>query len=167
MLIRDCVLADMPAVTAIYAHHVRTGTGSFEEEPPDLEEMTARRGAVGARNLPWLVAETDGVVRGYCYAGPFRARSAFRFTVEDAVYVAHDAAGQGIGRALLGELVARCTAAGYREMIAVIGDSANEGSIRLHASLGFRHVGALTNVGFKFGRWLDCLFMQRGLSDRS
>lgn len=167
MLIRDCALTDLQAVADIYAHHVRVGTGSFEEEPPDLAAMTQRWRAVTARGLPWLVAEDAGVVRGYAYAGPFRERSAFRFTVEDAVYVAPDAAGRGVGRALLGALVARCAAAGCREMIAVIGDSANEASIRLHASQGFRHAGRIEAVGFKFGRWLDCVFMQRTLSDRS
>ena len=167
MPIRDCDLADLPAVAAIYAHHVRVGTGSFEEEPPDLAAMTQRWRAVAARGLPWLVSEADGVVRGYCYAAPFRDRSAYRFTLEDAVYVAPDAVGQGVGRALLAEVVARCAAAGYREMIAVIGDSANEASIRLHASQGFRHAGRIENVGFKFGRWLDCVFMQRSLAERS
>jgi phosphinothricin acetyltransferase len=167
MLIRECALSDLQSVADIYAHHVRAGAGSFEEEPPDLAAMTQRWRAIAARGLPWLVAEADGAVRGYCYAGPFRERSAFRFTVEDAVYVAPDAVGQGVGRALLAELLVRCAAGGYREMIAVIGDSANEASIRLHASLGFRPAGALRDVGFKFGRWLDCVFMQRSLQDRS
>lgn len=163
MLVRDALLEDLPAIAAIYAHHVRTGTGSFEEEPPEVEFMIERWRAVTNRNLPWLVAETDGILAGYAYARPYHERSAFRFTLEDAVYIAPDAARSGLGRALLSNVLARCADDGYRQMIAIIGDSENAGSIGLHESLGFRHVGTLRNVGVKFGRMLDSVLMQREL----
>ena len=163
MLLRDALIDDFVAIAAIYAYHVRTGAGSFEEEPPSLDVMIDRWGAVTNRNLPWLVAEVDGAVAGYAYARPYHERSAYRFTLEDAVYVAAGAARSGLGRALLSGVIDRCAAQGYRQMIAVIGDSANTGSISLHAALGFRHVGTLRDVGVKFGRTLDCVLMQREL----
>jgi phosphinothricin acetyltransferase len=164
MRIRDAQDQDFPAVQAIYAHHVLHGAGSFEEEPPSLEAMRARFAAVRARALPWLVAEEAGVIRGFSYARPYHERSAYRFTLENSVYVAPDALRRGYGRALLAELIARCAADGYRQMIAIIGDSGNAGSIGLHASMGFRHAGLLREVGLKFGRSLDSVLMQRSLA---
>ncbi|MFC3691865.1 GNAT family N-acetyltransferase [Chenggangzhangella methanolivorans] len=160
LLVRDATDADMDAVAEIYAHHVLTGCASFEEVPPSPAEMAARRLVVLALGAPYLVAELDGRVAGYAYAGSYRARPAYRHTVEDSVYVAPDALGRGVGKALLAETIARCEAAGFRQMIAVIGDSANAGSIALHASLGFRDVGTFSDVGFKFGRWVDSVMMQ-------
>jgi L-amino acid N-acyltransferase YncA len=163
MIIRDAALDDLPAIQRIYAHHVLHGAGSFEEAPPSVETMTERFGIVKSRNLPWIVAEIDGAIAGYSYANLYRERSAYRFTLEDAVYIAHDRARTGVGRALLTEVLARSTAGGYRQMIAVIGDSENHGSIGLHRALGFRHIGTLQAVGFKFGRWLDSVIMQKNL----
>lgn len=165
---RDIVLrlaerGDMPAIHAIYAHHVLHGVASFEEVPPDEAELDRRRGDILARGLPYLVATRDSAVRGYAYAGLYRPRSAYRYTVEDSVYIAPDAVGQGFGRALLGDLIARCTALGMRQMLAVIGDSGNSASIRLHESLGFRRAAFLQSVGFKHGRWVDSVFMQLAL----
>lgn len=153
----------MVAVQAIYAHHVRHGLGSFEEEPPGLDEILARRLGYLERSMPYLVAEDDGVVCGYAYAAPFRPRSAYRHTVEDSIYVAPDQNRRGIGSALLAELIDQCTTLGYRQMVAVIGDSGNRASIRVHERLGFRHAGLLQAVGFKFGRWVDSVIMQRPL----
>jgi phosphinothricin acetyltransferase len=161
--VRDAADADMAAVQAIYAHHVVHGLGSFEEAPPDLAEMAARRRAVMDKGLPYLVAEEGGAIRGYAYAGPFRPRPAYRYALENSVYVAPDAMGRGIGRLLLQILVERCAALGYRQMIAVIGHAGNDGSIGLHAALGFRRVAHLPSVGFKFGRWVDLVIMQRAL----
>jgi L-amino acid N-acyltransferase YncA len=163
MLVRDAHDDDMAAVQAIYAHHVLTGTASFEEEPPPLAEIQRRRTDVLARGLPYLVAHVDGKVAGYSYATPYRARSAYRFSIENSVYVDPERHRSGIGRALLTELIARCERGEWRQMIAVIGDSAQAPSIGLHASLGFRHVGMLQSVGLKFGRWLDTVLMQRAL----
>jgi len=163
-IVRAAVSDDIPAIQAIYAHHVRLGTGTFEEVPPDLAEMSARFAAVAQHKLPWLVAEMDGQVLGYAYATPFRPRSAYRFTVEDSVYVAPDAQRVGVGGRLLSELIAICEAGGRRRMLAVIGDSENQGSIHLHARCGFTHQGVLTGVGFKFGRWLDIVLMERRLN---
>ena len=163
MLVRDGRDDDIAQVQAIYAHHVLHGTASFEEEPPPLPEMARRRGEVLAKGLPYLVAEIDGRVAGYSYATPYRTRSAYRFSIENSVYVDHTRHRSGIGRALLTELIARCERGAWRQMIAVIGDSAQEPSIGLHASLGFRHVGTLQSVGLKFGRWLDTVLMQRAL----
>lgn len=161
--VRDAVPEDMPAIVAIYAPYVLTATATFEEVAPDVAEMTRRWRDVSALGLPWLVADgPDGVI-GYAYANWFRTRSAYRFTVEDSIYVHRQAAGQGVGRHLLRVLVERCEAAGYRQMVAVIGDSANVASIRLHRSLGFVDAGVLTAVGYKFGRWLDSVYMQRAL----
>lgn len=162
--VRDSAEADVAAIAAIYAHHVRHGLASFEEEPPAAAEIGRRRAEVLARALPYLVASgPEARVLGFAYAAPYRTRSAYRFTLEDSIYIAPDAARRGIGRALLGELIARCTAAGYRQMMAVIGDSANAGSIGLHERLGFARVGTLPAVGFKHGRWVDSVLMQRAL----
>lgn len=154
---------DLPAVQAIYAHAVTRGTGTFELEPPDLGEMERRREAVLAAGWPWLVAERGGQVLGYAYAAPFRPRPAYRYCLEDSIYLAEAARGQGIGRLLLAELVARCEALGARQMLAVIGDSSNAGSIGVHRTLDFEHVGLLKAAGWKFGRWLDVVLMQRAL----
>ena len=154
---------DIAPITAIYAHHVRTGTASFEIDAPDEGEMLRRWGDVTARGLPYLVAVSGGQVVGYAYAGPYRPRPAYRFTVEDSIYVRDDAQRRGAGRALLAALIEESTRAGARQMIAVIGDAGNEASIRLHAQLGFRHAGTLSSVGNKFARWLDVVLMQRAL----
>jgi len=163
ILIRPSLDSDLPAVTAIYAHHVRHGTGSFELTPPDEAEMSQRRRDVLSKGWPFLVAERDGRVLGWAYANQLRPRPAFRFALEDSIYIAPEAAGQGLGRHLLAELMARCEAGGARQMVAIIGDSDNHGSIRLHAAAGFAHVGVLAATGWKFGRWLDTVFMQRAL----
>ncbi|HEX6958044.1 MAG TPA: GNAT family N-acetyltransferase [Ferrovibrio sp.] len=163
LIVRPSTEDDIPAITAIYAHHVRHGLGSFEEVPPSEAEMAQRRRDVLAKGLPYLAAELDGRVAGYAYANLYRPRIAYRFTLEDSIYVAPDAPRRGIGRALLGDLLARSAALGYRQMVAVIGDTANLGSVGLHAALGFRVVGTLPSVGFKFGRWVDSVFMQRPL----
>lgn len=163
LLLRPSTPADLPAVRDIYAHAVTHGTGTFELEVPDAAEMARRRDDVLSKGLPWLVAERDGQVLGYAYAGPFRPRPAYRFSVEDSIYLHPQAHGAGVGRALLAELVARCQAAGARQMLAVIGDSANAGSIGVHRALGFEHIGTFRSVGWKFGRWLDVVLMQRSL----
>jgi phosphinothricin acetyltransferase len=163
--IRPSREADMPAVQRIYAHHVMHGFGSFEEEPPDLAELMRRRSEYLSRRLPYLVAELDGRIVGYAYAGPYRTRSAYRFTVENSIYVDPAATRHGIGRKLLAELIAQCVALGYRQMIAVIGDSENAGSIKLHEALGFKPAGNLRSVGRKKGRWLDSVMMQLSLGD--
>jgi phosphinothricin acetyltransferase len=162
--IRAAVTDDLPAIQAIYAHHVLHGTGTFEEVPPDLAEMAARFAAVAEHNLPWLAAEIDGRVMGYAYASLFRPRSAYRFTVEDSVYVSPDVQRAGLGHRLLSNLITACEARGLTRMLAVIGDSENIGSIRLHERHGFTRQGALTGVGLKFGRWLDVVLMERSLS---
>ena len=162
-IIRDATDHDIAAIQQIYAHHVLTGTASFEETAPTEPQMAARRADVLRLGLPYLVAEVDGTVVGHAYAAPYRPRPAYRHTLEDSVYVADGQHGRGIGRALLTELIARCERGPWRQMIAVIGDSGNAGSITLHERLGFRHVGTLQNVGFKFGRWLDSVLMQRTL----
>lgn len=161
--LRDARAGDLPAITRIYAHHVRTGTASFETEPPDEAEMRSRFDAIRDKGLPWLVAEIEGRVAGYAYASLYRARFAYRFTLEDSIYVDPAAARAGVGRALLARLIADCEAAGARQLVAVIGDSGNEASIRLHAALGFRPAGVLRHVGWKHGRWLDSVLMQREL----
>jgi phosphinothricin acetyltransferase len=160
---RDAQESDMAAIQAIYAHHVTHGLASFEETPPDLEEMRRRRADILARGLPFVVVEMGGKVGGYAYAGPYRARPAYRYAVEDSVYVAPDYAGKGAGRLALSTVIDRCTQAGFRQMVAVIGDSGNEASIALHERLGFRRAGVLTAVGFKLGRWVDSVLMQRAL----
>ena len=154
---------DLPAIREIYAHHVLHGLASFEITPPDLAELARRRDDVLARGLPHLVAVRDGQVSGYAYAAPYRPRPAYRYTVEDSVYVAPDQVGRGVGRALLGRMIELCEAAGYRQMVAVIGDRGNGPSIGLHAALGFAQVGLLPSVGLKFGRWVDIVIMQRAL----
>lgn len=165
MLLRDCTREDIPAITAIYAHHVLHGTASFEEVPPTVEEMAARYDAVRALGTPYIVAEIDGRVVGYTSASLYRTRSAYRFTLENAVYVDANLRRSGLGRALMGELLPRCEALGYRQMIAVIGDSANHASVGLHAAMGFQQIGFLRSVGYKFGRWLDSILMQRILGN--
>jgi len=154
---------DLPAIQAIYAHHVLHGLASFEEEPPSLDEMRRRHDDCVGRGLPWLVADFAGSVAGYGYCSPFRARPAYRYTLEDSVYVRQDALGKGVGSAILRELIVRCEALGYRQLVAVIGDSANAASINLHARLGFVRAGMLRSSGFKFGRWVDSVTMQRPL----
>jgi len=139
------------------------GLASFEEEPPSVEELERRCHDVTSRKLPYLVAETGGRIAGYGYCAPYRARSAYRYVLEDSVYVRHDMTGRGVGKALLAELVRRCEGLGYRQIIAVIGDSANLASIAVHAACGFLRVGTLRSVGFKFGRWVDSVYMQRPL----
>jgi L-amino acid N-acyltransferase YncA len=154
---------DMGVLTDIYRHHVLHGTASFETEAPDRAEMARRRADLVGRGMPHLVLEQDGTVRGYAYAGPYRPRAAYRDTVENSVYLAPDAIGLGFGRLLLEALIAACTQLGLRQMVAVVGDSANLPSIRLHERLGFRRVGTLRAVGFKHGRWLDTVLLQRAL----
>ncbi len=161
--LRPALAPDLPEIQAIYAHHVLHGTGSFEEEPPPLEEMARRFAAVTGRRGAWLVAEDETGVLGYAYFSQLRERSAYRFAAEDSVYIRPDAQGRGVGRALLCGLLDTATAGGWRQMVAVIGDAANFGSIRLHAALGFREIGRLEAVGRKFDRWLDCVYMQRAL----
>jgi phosphinothricin acetyltransferase len=162
--IRPATPADIPAITGIYAHAVRHGTASFELEPPDEAEMLRRQRALLEGGYPYIVAERDGQLLGYGYVGPFRPRPAYRYSVENSVYVAPQAQRQGVGRALLDVLIARCTEAGFRQMIAVIGDSTLQAaSIGLHAAAGFRPIGTLDAVGYKHGRWLDSVYMQRPL----
>jgi phosphinothricin acetyltransferase len=164
-VIRPATPADLPAITAIYGHHVATGRASFEITPPSLEEMRRRHAALVAAGMPYLVAEVEGAVRGYAYAGAYRPRVAYRDTVENSIYVAADAAGQGLGRLLLAGLVEACTALGLRQMIAVVGDSANIASVRLHEAAGFRRVGVLRSVGRKHGEWLDVVLLQLPLGE--
>ena len=162
-IVRASSEADIARCAEIYGHHVRHGTASFEVDPPDLAEMTKRRASVLDLGLPYLVAEGQGRVLGYAYAGNWRPRPAYKFSVEDSIYIAHDAVGQGVGTALLPVLIDQCSALGKRQMVAVIGDSAQTASIRLHASYGFAMAGTLKSIGFKFGRWLDSVLMQRAL----
>jgi phosphinothricin acetyltransferase len=161
--VRPALPADLAAIQAIYAHHVLHGLASFEEEPPALDEIRRRYEDVTRRGLPYLVADFAGVVAGYGYCAPYRTRSAYRYAVEDSVYVRPDAQGRGVGTALLSELVKRCEALDYRQMIAIIGDSAHVASIGLHTAQGFLRVGTLRAVGYKFGRWVDSVIMQRPL----
>ncbi|MBV9567494.1 MAG: N-acetyltransferase [Hyphomicrobiales bacterium] len=163
VIVEDATETDIEAVLEIYAHHVLNGLASFEEEPPSLDEMRARRAQVARLGLPYLVAKRDGRVVGYAYASPYRARSAYRFAVENSVYVRDEVAGTGIGGALLDALIARCENGPWRQMVAIIGDSGNDGSVALHRSRGFRKVGTLLAVGFKQGRWVDSVLMQREL----
>ena len=163
IVIRPAVASDIDAITRIYAHHVQHGTGSFETEPPDHAEMARRWSEVEARGLPWLVAEAGGDVGGYAYAAPYRARPAYRHTVEDSIYVRADRIGSGLGKVLMPALITAVQACGMRQMIAVIGDSENVGSIGVHASLGFHMIGTMKSAGLKFGRWLDVVTMQRSL----
>jgi len=169
MQVRPAAVEDIAAIQVIYAHHVLHGLASFEIEPPPVAEMRQRFDAVRAGGFPYLVAVEGDAVLGYAYASAYRARPAYRYTVEDSVYVAADAAGRGVGRQLLSRLIAECERAGCRQMLAVIGDSANAASIGLHRACGFTMAGTLHAVGFKFGRWVDSVLMQRALgeADRS
>lgn len=165
LILRDASENDMPAVLAIYAHHVIHGVASFEVEPPTLEQMRQRRADVCAHGLPYLVAERDGELVGYGYATLYRPRPAYHFTVEDSVYVREGMSGLGVGKALLSKVIERCTEVGRRQMVAIIGNSENVASIRMHERLGFRKVGVFESVGFKHGRWLDTVIMQRELGE--
>jgi phosphinothricin acetyltransferase len=163
LLIRPSAASDIPAIAAVYAWNVEHGTGTFELDPPDETEMARRRDDVLGKRLPWLVAEREGCVVGYAYANQFRPRPAYRFCLEDSIYLASEAQGQGIGKLLLAELVSQCEARGARQLLAVIGDSANAGSIGVHRALGFEHTGLIKSAGWKFDRWLDVVVMQRAL----
>lgn len=163
--IRSATGDDMEAIAHLYSYYVRHSAATFELDPPDAVEMERRRTSILSLGLPFLVAEKDGVFAGYAYAGRYRPRPAYEFTVEDSIYIDPRATGQGLGKRLLSALIAACEHAGSRQMIAVIGDSGNTASVRLHASLGFRHVGVLREVGFKFGKWHDTILMQRALHD--
>lgn len=165
ILVRPSADADVPAIAGIYGHHVLHGLASFEEVAPAVEEMARRRADIVAKGFPYLVAEEAGQVVGYAYCSGYRPRSGYRFSVEDSIYVAPGRGGAGIGSLLLPRLVDAATALGARQMIAVIGDSANHGSIRLHARFGFRHAGTLEAIGFKLGRWVDSVLMQRALGE--
>lgn len=167
IVVRDATDADMAAVQAIYAFHVLNGLATFEEAPPEIDEMRTRCRAVEDAGFAWLVAEEDTRIVGYSYAAPYRMRPAYRFTTEDSVYVLETARGRGIGTILLEALIDRCEKGRWRQMLAVIGDSANTASISLHRRLGFRAVGTFAAVGFKFGRWVDTVLMQRELGEGS
>lgn len=165
-LIRPTEERDLPAISEIYGESVRTGTASFELEPPDLAEMTRRWRELAAKTCPHIVATRDGALLGYAYAGPYRARPAYRFSVEDSIYIAPHAQGAGVGRALLTELIRLSEELGFRQMIAVIGGGAEHpASVKLHEKLGFRQIGVFEGSGFKHGRWLDTLLMQRALGE--
>jgi L-amino acid N-acyltransferase YncA len=163
MIIRDATEADVPEIQSIYAHHVLTGTGTFEEEPPPVEDMLVRYRRIVDHGWRWLVAVDDSGVLGFGYYSQFRERTAYRYCVEDSVYVRENVRGQGVGKALVKALIDICVASGMRQMIAVIGDSENVGSIGVHASLGFHMIGTMKAAGIKFGRWLDVVTMQRPL----
>ncbi len=164
MIVRSATTADAPALAAIYGDACLHGVGTFEEVPPSVEEMARRMAAVQARGLPYVVAEQDDELLGLAYAGPFRLRAAYRYTVEDSVYISPKAKGMGVGRAVLSRVIDDCTALGLRQIIAVIGGSGNAGSIGLHTALGFTRQGVMPAVGFKFGRWEDIVLMQRPLN---
>lgn len=161
--VRDAGDDDVAAIQEIYAHYVLNSLASFEEQVPEVDDIARRRAAITDRGMPYLVAEYDGRVRGFAYCAPFRDRSAYRYTVEDSIYVSPETPRRGLGRALLSTLITRAGGLGYRQMVAVIGDSQNRGSIGLHQSLGFREVGVLRSVGWKFGGWVDSVLMQRAL----
>ena len=163
-VIRPAMASDIDAIATIYAYHVNHSTGTFETEAPDNVEMTRRWKEVEARSLPWLVAEEHGEITGYAYAAPYRSRAAYRHTVEDSIYVRADRLGTGVGRLLMPALIDTTKGCGMHQMIAVIGDSGNQASINLHRRFGFRDAGLLKDVGFKFERWLDTVFMQRSLA---
>ena len=162
-LIRPSSDADLPAITAIYAHHVLHGTGSFETEPPSVADMMARRADVLSKGLPYLVVEQDGKIAGFAYGNWFKPRPAYRYSVEDSIYMAPDLQGKGLGRALLTELMARFEAVGIRKVMAIIGDSTNTGSVGIHLALGFTQVGIVDSCGWKFGAWRDIVIMQKTL----
>ena len=164
MIIRGATADDADALAAIYGHHVLNGFGTFEEDPPSPAEMTRRLAALADLGLPYLVAEADGRVLGFAYAGPFRPRPAYRYTLEDSVYIAPDAVGNGVGRAVLAAVIEACEALGVRQLVAVIGDSGNAASIGLHTALGFTHQGVGKSFGFKHGRWVDIVWMQKALN---
>ena len=164
-LIRPSKAADMSAIAEIYGYHVHNGLASFELLAPSIDEMTQRRADVISRSFPYLVAELDGKVVGYAYAALYRSRPAYRHTLEDSVYVHKDFAGRGVGKALLDALIEGCIKAGARQLLAVIGDAANKGAIKLHAAGGFKRTGTLKAVGFKFGQWVDSVIMQRTIGD--
>ncbi len=163
--VREAETADLALVQEIYAHHVRTGLASFELEAPDLAEIERRFQTVRGHGLPFLVADLEGRVAGFAYTTPYRDRPAYRFTLENSVYVASDAARRGLGSALLTELIRRTETLGYRRMIAVVGDSGNQASIGFHLRHGFKRVGTLSSVGFKFGRWVDSVLLERPLGE--
>ena len=165
LTIRDANAADFDTITRIYAHYVLHALATFEETPPAVDEMRARHATITGAGLPYLVAEMDGVVVGYTYATAYRPRSAYRHTIEDSVYIADGFSGRGLGLALLTALIERCDAGPWRELVAVIGNSGNAGSIALHARLGFEHVGVLRKVGYKHGQWVDTVLMQRSLGE--
>lgn len=165
MIIRDADADDLAAITSIYAHHVLTGMGTFEETPPDRAEVATRLAKVQGEGCAWLVAENDGAIVGYGYYAQIRDRSAYRFAAEDSIYVRDDVRGMGVGKALVVALLEHATRRGFRQMIAVIGDSENVGSIGLHSSLGFRSIGTMKAVGWKFGQWVDVVTMQRALGE--
>ena len=165
MLVRPAAAQDLAAIQRIYAYHVRHGLASFEEEPPSVEEMRRRFEDVARQGLPYLVAEENGEIQGYGYCTLYRTRPAYRYTLEDSVYVKQGLQGKGIGKAVLAALIERCRALNYRQIIAVIGDSANVASIAVHASLGFVRAGNLRSTGFKFGRWVDSVLMQLALGE--
>lgn len=165
VIIRPATAQDIPAITAIFAHEVTHGTASWAYEPPDANEMLAKLQTLQGQGYPFLCAEVDGLVAGYSNASAYRPREGYRFLVEDSIYVDQQFRGRGIAKLLLGALIERCTEAGFRQMIAVIGDSDNTPSIALHQRLGFEQVGLLPNIGYKFDRWLDSVLMQRGLGD--
>ncbi len=165
LTVRDALSTDLAAVQAIYAWHVQHGLSSFETVPPTLQQIQQRHAEVCAQGLPYLVAEAQGEVLGYGYATHYRPRPAYRHTVEDSVYVSADRAGLGVGRAVLSELIRRAEQGGWRQMVAIIGNSENQGSIALHRGQGFHQVGVLQAVGFKHGRWLDTVLMQRALGE--
>lgn len=160
--LRDATPDDFPAIATIYAHHVLYGSASFEETPPDLDELLRRHAAVRGQGLPWIVAELDGKVAGYCYATPYRPRAAYRYTIEDSIYIDESCRGRGLGRTLLKALIERCETGPWRQMIAVIADPRG-GSLALHGSLGFERIGTLHAVGFKHDEWRDTTLMQRAL----
>ncbi|WP_341667641.1 GNAT family N-acetyltransferase [Alcaligenes sp. SDU_A2] len=163
LLIRPATPEDMHAVQAIYAYHVLHSTATFEETPPDLAEMQARHAHITGQGLPWLVAELEGQIVGYAYAGLYRPRIAYRFTLEDSIYLAQGQVGKGLGKALLARLLAECEKGPWRQMIAVIAGHDNRGSIGLHRALGFTHAGTQVATGYKFQQWIDVVFMQRAL----
>ena len=164
MIVRTATEADAEALAAIYSVAVLHGFGTFEEDPPSAADMDARRRVVQERGLPYLVAEIDGRVLGFAYAGPFRPRAAYRYTLEDSVYVSPEAKGKGVGRAVLSAVIAACETLGIRQLMAVIGDTENAGSIGLHRALGFEQTGVGRSVGFKHGRWVDIVHMQKALN---
>lgn len=165
LVLRAATEDDLPAITAIYQHHVKVGTASFELSPPGEDEMTRRFRETLRRGFPYIVAEVDGEVLGYAYGGQYRPRIGYRYTVEDSIYIHHEHTGRGLGRALLAEFITLCERAGYRQMIAAIGDSTNIASIRLHEEFGFTMIGTLKAVCWKFNRWIDSVLMQRELGD--